>query len=105
MFTVIQDGPSSSVSGGASRAALFRMVRSSPWTAVTAGEALEVGASVSGCTARMSIDFSYQYHNDIIAAVKQRAAGAQVKPSAAVQSLRGLEALLGRGGPSALVES
>ena len=32
------------------------------------------------------------------AAVKQRAAGAQVKPSAAVQSLRGLEALLGRGG-------
>jgi len=59
---------------------------------VTAGEALEVDTSVSGCTARMSIDFSYQYHNDIIAAVKQRAAGAQDKPSAAVQSSRGLEA-------------
>ena len=58
MFTVIKDGPSSSVSGGASRAALQNGQKLAlEGTAVTAGEALEVGTSVSGCTARMSIDF------------------------------------------------
>jgi len=71
---------------------------------VTAGEALEVDTSVSGCTARMNIDFSYQYHNDIIAAVKQRAAGSgqAISRRAVLEWTRGV---LGRGGPSALVES